>query len=191
MLQNSLYGELEAGVDEAGRGPLAGSLFAAAVILPPGFGHPLLDDSKKMSERNRFLLREVIEKEAVSWAVAEISPARIDQVNILNATYEAMNAAVTRLEVRPRLLLIDGNRFRNDCGVPHECIVKGDGKFASIAAASVLAKTYRDEYMIRLHGEYPMYGWDSNKGYPTRSHREAVARWGLSPYHRVTFNSSL
>lgn len=191
-MQNILYGEMEAGVDEAGRGPLAGSVFAAAVILPPGFSHPLLDDSKKMTESNRMLLRGIIEREAIAWAVAETNAERIDEINILNATYEAMNAAVAKLKVRPRFLLVDGNRFCSDCGdIPYECIVKGDGKFASIAAASVLAKTHRDEYMMRLHDRFPMYGWDSNKGYPTRAHREAVARFGTSPYHRLTFNSAL
>ena len=191
MLQNSLYMEHEAGVDEAGRGPLAGSLFAAAVILPRDFNHPLLDDSKKMTERNRLLLRDVIQRQAIAWAVAEVDAAQIDRINILNATYQAMNCAVAKLTQKPAFLLIDGNRFKNSCAIPHECIVKGDGKFASIAAASVLAKTYRDEYMMKLHEEYPMYGWDSNKGYPTKAHKEALARWGLTPYHRITFNSAI
>lgn len=184
--QNDL---LEAGCDEAGRGCLAGSVFAAAVILPPGFSHPLLNDSKKMKECDRDTLREVIEREAVAWAVAEVDAARIDKVNILNASIEAMNIAVDSLGIRPGFLLIDGNRFRTECSIPFKCIVGGDGKYASIAAASVLAKTHRDEYMRRLAEEYPYYRWESNKGYPTRAHRMAIAHYGLTPYHRLSFNS--
>jgi ribonuclease HII len=181
----------EAGCDEAGRGPLAGPVFAAAVILPPDFHHPLLNDSKQMTERNRNLLREVIEREAVAWAVQEISAARIDEINILNASFEGMSLAVAQLEPRPQFLAIDGNRFRTSLDIPYTCVVKGDGKYADIAAASVLAKTHRDEYMMRLAEEYPMYGWAKNKGYPTREHRLAVREYGLSPYHRVTFNHEI
>jgi len=177
----------EAGCDEAGRGCLAGPVFAAAVILPDGFFHPLLDDSKKMSRKNRELLRGIIEKEAVAWAVAEVSAQRIDEINILNASFEAMNDAVSHLAVSPRHLLIDGNRFRTSCGIPYECIVGGDARYANIAAASVLAKTHRDELMMRLAAEFPQYGWESNKGYPTKRHREAIAEYGLTPYHRLSF----
>ena len=192
MLENFYQTELlEAGCDEAGRGCLAGSVFAAAVILPPDFHHPLLNDSKQMTERNRNLLREVIEREAVAWAVQEISAARIDEINILNASFEGMSLAVAQLEPRPQFLAIDGNRFRTTLDIPYTCVVKGDGKYADIAAASVLAKTHRDEYMMRLAEEYPMYGWAKNKGYPTREHRLAVREYGLSPYHRVTFNHEI
>lgn len=182
---------LEAGCDEAGRGCLAGSVFAAAVILPPDFHHPLLNDSKQMSAKNRDLLRAVIEREAVAWAVEEVTAERIDRINILKASFEGMTGAVARLSVRPGFLAIDGNRFSTTLDIPYACIVKGDGKYADIAAASVLAKTHRDEYMLRLHEEYPMYGWDRNKGYPTREHRIAVARYGLTPYHRLTFNHEI
>lgn len=189
MLENSFQKELiEAGCDEAGRGCLAGSVFAAAVILPPDFYHPLLNDSKQMSERNRDLLREVICREAVAWAVQEVSAARIDEINILNASFEGMSLAVEQLNPQPQFLAIDGNRFRTKLDIPYQCIVKGDGKLANIAAASVLAKTFRDEYMRRIDAEYPMYGWAKNKGYPTKDHRLAVRKYGLSPYHRVTFN---
>lgn len=180
----------EAGCDEAGRGCLAGPLFAAAVILPPGFGHPLLDDSKRMTARNRDLLREVIVREAVAWEVAEVSPEEIDRINILNASFEGMSRAAVRLTLAPGLLLIDGNRFRQTLDIPYKCIVGGDGLYANIAAASVLAKTFRDERMQRLHEEFPEYGWAKNKGYPTREHRLAVARHGLSPHHRKTFNNN-
>ncbi len=189
MLENSYQKKLlEAGCDEAGRGCLAGSVFAAAVILPPDFFHPLLNDSKQMTERQRNELRGIIEREAVAWAVAEITAERIDQINILKASFEGMNVAVSRLQPRPEFLAIDGNRFYPASDIPFHCIVKGDGKYANIAAASVLAKTHRDEYMMRLHEEYPQYGWDSNKGYPTKKHRLAVREYGLSPYHRKTFN---
>lgn len=189
MLENTYQNELlEAGCDEAGRGCLAGSVFAAAVILPEGFYHPLLNDSKQMTERARNLLREVIEREAVAWAVAEITAARIDEINILRASIEGMNIAAQQLKVAPQFLAIDGNRFTSHCGLPYQCIVKGDGKYANIAAASVLAKTHRDEYMMRLHEEYPYYGWDRNKGYPTKEHRLAIREHGLSPYHRLSFN---
>ena len=181
---------IEAGCDEAGRGPLAGPVTAAAVILPPEWNHPLLNDSKKMSEKNRNLLRKIIEKEAVAWAVEMVMPDVIDRINILNASFAAMSRAVEKLSVKPQLLLIDGNRFRSNLNIPYQCIVKGDATFTSIAAASVLAKTYRDEYMMRIADEYPVYNWKQNKGYPTREHREAVLRHGLSPYHRVSFNHS-
>ncbi len=180
---------LEAGCDEAGRGCLAGALFAAAVILPPDFTHPLLDDSKRMSERNRDKLRPIIEREAIAWRVQEISHERIDKINILNASFEAMSLAAEALTPRPELLLIDGNRFKTHLDIPYQCIVGGDGQYASIAAASVLAKTHRDEYMLKLAEEFPQYGWAQNKGYPTRQHRLAVAEYGLTPYHRKSFNS--
>lgn len=183
--QNTL---IEAGCDEAGRGCLAGSVFAAAVILPPDFSHPLLNDSKQMTERARNILREVIEREAVAWAVAEVTAERIDEINILKASIEGMNIAASQLKLKPEFLAIDGNRFTSHCGLPYQCIVKGDGKYANIAAASVLAKTHRDEYMLRLHEEYPRYGWDRNKGYPTKEHRLAIREYGLTPYHRLSFN---
>ena len=185
------YELLEAGCDEAGRGCLAGPVFAAAVILPPDFSDPLLDDSKRMTERNRDRLREVIEREAVSWAVEAVSPARIDEINILNASFEGMSLAVARLAPQPGFLAIDGNRFRSTLEIPFCCIVKGDGKYADIAAASVLAKTHRDEYMRRLADGYPEYGWWTNKGYPTREHRLAVREFGVTPYHRLTFNHEI
>ena len=189
MLENSYQKDLlEAGCDEAGRGCLAGSVFAAAVILPRDFYHPLLNDSKQMTERQRNILRGVIEREAVAWAVAEISAARIDEINILKASIEGMNIAAANLKVAAEFLAIDGNRFISHTGLPYKCIVKGDGKYANIAAASVLAKTHRDEYMMRLHEEYPLYGWDRNKGYPTKEHRLAIREHGLTPYHRLSFN---
>ena len=189
LLATSFQRELiEAGCDEAGRGCLAGSVFAAAVILPPDFSHPLLNDSKQMSERNRDLLREVIEREAIAWAVEEVTAERIDQINILHASFEGMTLAVKRLDPQPQFLAIDGNRFVSHNGLPYKCIVKGDGKYANIAAASVLAKTHRDEYMMRLHEEFPNYGWDRNKGYPTKEHRLAIREYGLTPYHRLSFN---
>ncbi len=192
MLENFYQTKLlEAGCDEAGRGCLAGSVFAAAVILPPDFHHPLLNDSKQMTERNRNILREIIEREAVAWAVQEVSAARIDEINILNASFEGMSLAVEQLNPQPQFLAIDGNRFRTRLNIPYTCVIKGDGKYADIAAASVLAKTHRDEYMMRLAEEYPMYGWAKNKGYPTREHRLAVREYGLSPYHRVTFNHEI
>uniref|UniRef100_UPI004056826B ribonuclease HII n=1 Tax=Alistipes sp. TaxID=1872444 RepID=UPI004056826B len=188
MLENFYQGELlEAGCDEAGRGCLAGAVFAAAVILPEDFHHPLLNDSKQLTERQRDLLRPIIEREAVAWAVEEVSAARIDEINILNASIEGMNLAAHRLDPQPAFLAIDGNRFRSQFGLPFACIVKGDGKYADIAAASILAKTHRDEYMRRLDLEYPCYGWSKNKGYPTREHRLAIYKYGLSPYHRLSF----
>lgn len=187
----SRYDLLEAGCDEAGRGCLAGPVFAAAVILPPDFVHPWLDDSKRMTARRRDLLREIIEREAVAWAVAEVSADRIDRINILNASFEGMTQAVGKLAVRPEFLAIDGNRFRTTLDIPYGCIVKGDGKYADIAAASVLAKTHRDEYMMRLAAEYPGYGWERNKGYPTREHRLAILRLGPTPHHRMTFSHEI
>ena len=179
---------IEAGCDEAGRGPLAGPVFAAAVILPKDFHHPLLNDSKKMSEKARDTLRPVIEKEAIAWAVEEVSAEEIDSVNILNASIYGMQRAVRKLIVRPEFLLIDGNRFKPFDEYRYECIVKGDAKYASIAAASVLAKTYRDEHMRRLAEEFPQYGWERNMGYPTKEHVEAIIRFGYSPYHRKSFH---
>ena len=189
MLLPYLHEDLiEAGCDEAGRGCLAGAVYAAAVILPPDFRNELLNDSKQLTERQRYDLRPVIQREALAWAVGVVSPQEIDEVNILNASFLAMHRAVDALKVRPQHLLIDGNRFRPYPGIPHTTVVKGDGKYLSIAAASVLAKTYRDDYMLRLHAEYPDYGWDRNKGYPTREHRAAIALHGTTPYHRRSFN---
>lgn len=177
----------EAGCDEAGRGCLAGAVFAAAVILPPDFSHPLLNDSKKMTEKNRDILRQVIEKESVAWAVASVSAAEIDRFNILRASFMAMHRALDALAVKPECVLVDGNRFAPHPHIPHRCFVKGDSLFASIAAASVLAKTHRDEAMLRLHQEYPQYLWDQNKGYPTAAHRMAIKSHGPSPFHRRSF----
>ncbi|MBO5732112.1 MAG: ribonuclease HII [Alistipes sp.] len=189
MLANTFQTELlEAGCDEAGRGCLAGSVFAAAVILPNDFHHPWLNDSKQMTEARRNKLREIIEREAVAWHVAEVTAERIDRINILNASIEGMNIAIKALDPYPEFVVIDGNRFHTSLDIAWRTIVKGDGKYANIAAASVLAKTHRDEYMLRLAEEFPMYGWDKNKGYPTRQHRLAVREYGLSPYHRLSFN---
>lgn len=176
-----------AGLDEAGRGCLAGPVTAAAVILPPKFNHPLLNDSKKMGVEEREDLRIIIEEEALAWAVAFVSPARIDQINILWASIEAMHLALDQLSLSPQHLLVDGNRFRPYKEIPFECVVRGDGKFTSIAAASVLAKTHRDAYMIHRHDSYPMYGWKSNKGYPTREHREGIRIHGPCKLHRQSF----
>jgi len=179
---------IEAGCDEAGRGCLAGSVFAAAVILPHDFKNELLNDSKQLTEKQRYALREVIEKAAVTWAVGIVTPEEIDKINILNASILAMHRAVDQLNLTPEHLLIDGNRFKNYKEIPHTTVVKGDGKYLSIAAASILAKTYRDDYMNRLHEEFPVYDWDHNKGYPTKKHRAAIALHGTTPYHRMTFN---
>ncbi|MDE5814936.1 MAG: ribonuclease HII, partial [Alistipes sp.] len=179
------------GCDEAVRGCLAGTVFAAAVVLPPYFHDDLLNDSKQMTARNRDRLRELIEREAVAWAVEAVSAARIDEINILNASFEGMTLAVERLGVRPGFLAIDGNRFWSRLEIPHRCIVKGDGRYADIAAASVLAKTHRDEYMCRIAEEYPQYGWATNKGYPTREHRLAVREYGVTPHHRLSFNHEI
>ena len=189
LLLNYLHPDLvEAGCDEAGRGPLAGPVFAAAVILPKDFHHPLLNDSKKMSEKAREELRPIIEREAIAWAVEEVSAREIDTINILNASITGMQRAVRRLEVKPEFLLIDGNKFKPFDGYEYQCVVKGDAKFTSIAAASVLAKTYRDEYMRKLAQEFPQYGWDRNMGYPTKEHVEAIIRHGYTPHHRKSFH---
>ena len=179
---------IEAGCDEAGRGCLAGAVYAAAVVLPKDFRNELLNDSKQLTERQRYALREVIEREALAWAVGVVSPQEIDEINILNASFLAMHRAIDQLTVRPQHLLIDGNRFRKYSDIPHTTVVKGDGKYLSIAAASILAKTYRDDYMNRLHEKFPCYGWKRNKGYPTKEHREAIAQYGTTPYHRLSFN---
>lgn len=179
---------IEAGCDEAGRGCLAGAVYAAAVILPPDFKNEMLNDSKQLSEKQRYALRSVIEESALAWAVGIVSPEEIDQINILNASFLAMHRAIDQLKIRPEHLLIDGNRFNPYPNIPHTTIVKGDGKYLSIAAASILAKTYRDDYMNQLHREYPVYDWDHNKGYPTKKHRAAIAEHGISPYHRKSYN---
>ena len=179
---------IEAGCDEAGRGCLAGAVYAAAVILPPDFRNELLNDSKQLTERQRYQLREVIEREALAWAVGIVTPEEIDRVNILKASFLAMHRAIDQLKVRPEHLLIDGNRFTKYGNLPHTTVVKGDGKYLSIAAASILAKTYRDDYMNVLHQEYPLYDWNQNKGYPTKKHRAAIREHGATPYHRMTFN---
>lgn len=184
-------GLIEAGCDEAGRGCLAGPVFAAAVILPSDFYHPLLNDSKQLNESQRMLLRPIIEKEAISFAVAAIDNFEIDRINILKASIKGMHEAVAQLTVKPDLLLIDGNRFIPYLGIPHQCIVKGDSKFASIAAASILAKTYRDDFMLSAHLQYPHYAWDTNKGYPTLQHKLAIVQNGFTALHRMTFKSNI
>lgn len=181
-------GVIEAGCDEAGRGCLAGPVYAAAVILPPDFHDNLLNDSKQLTERRRYALREVIEREAVAWAVGIVDNGEIDRINILRASILAMHRALDGLKVRPEEIIVDGNRFTPYRDLPHTTIVKGDGKYLSIAAASVLAKTYRDDCMLRLHEAYPCYSWDKNKGYPTPAHRQAIREHGPSPHHRMTFN---
>lgn len=178
---------IEAGCDEAGRGCLAGPVFAAAVILPSDFENELLNDSKKLSEKQRYLLRPLIEKEALAFAVEEVTNTEIDEVNILNASFLAMNRAVQKLEIAPEHLLIDGNRFRPQTKIPFTCMIKGDGRYYSIAAASVLAKTYRDDYMDQIHKEFPDYDWNKNKGYPTKKHRESIKKYGVTKYHRMSF----
>lgn len=194
MLKSHFYdGLLEAGCDEAGRGCLAGSVYAAAVILPEDYENAMLNDSKQLSERRRYQLREQIERDAVAWAVGIVTPEEIDKINILNASILAMHRALDQLRVRPEAIIVDGNRFKTytdstHTPLPHTCIVKGDGKYLAIAAASILAKTYRDDYMNGLAGEYPQYDWLSNKGYPTKKHREAIRQYGITPYHRRTFN---
>jgi ribonuclease HII len=179
---------VEAGCDEAGRGCLAGAVYAAAVILPKDFRNELLNDSKQLTEHQRYALREVIEREALAWSVGIVSAGEIDKINILNASILAMHRAVDGLKIRPEYLLIDGNRFKKYQDLSHTTVVKGDGKYMSIAAASVLAKTYRDDYMMELHKKYPQYGWDGNKGYPTKKHRAAIKEFGPTPVHRMTFN---
>ena len=210
MLESCYYqGKVEAGCDEAGRGCLAGSVYAAAVILPEGYQNELLNDSKQLTEKKRYQLREMIERDAVAWAVGIVTPEEIDKINILNASILAMHRALDQLKVRPEAIIVDGNRFkpyyergeedsqrhtllgREDVRgerIPHTTFVKGDGKYLSIAAASILAKTYRDDYMNQLAEEYPQYDWKSNKGYPTKKHRDAIRQYGITPYHRKTFN---
>ena len=189
MLLNHYYeGLIEAGCDEAGRGCLAGSVYAAAVILPDGYENELLNDSKQLTEKKRYLLREIIQRDAVAWAVGVVTPEEIDKINILNASILAMHRALDQLQVRPQAVIVDGNRFKKYQDLPHTTIVKGDGKYLSIAAASILAKTYRDDYMNELAEKYPYYDWASNKGYPTKKHREAIRQYGTSPYHRMSYN---
>ena len=192
-----IEGVREAGCDEAGRGPLAGSVFAAAVILPPDFSNAVLNDSKQLTERQRYMLREVIEREAIAWAVAEVTAEEIDRINILQASLLGMRRALDQLTVVPEHILVDGNKWKpyvppgGLLEVPARTVVKGDATYMSIAAASILAKTYRDDYMLRLHEQYPMYGWDENKGYPTAAHYEAIQKYGVTPYHRKSFNLKL
>lgn len=187
-LASFLYADrIEAGCDEAGRGCLAGPVFAAAVIIAPDFNHPLLNDSKQMSEKHRYEARQVIEAHALAWAVAQVTPEEIDRINILQASFLAMHRAVDQLTLRPDHLLIDGNRFRPYSDIPHTTVIKGDGKYLSIAAASILAKTYRDDYMLKIHQDYPHYHWDSNKGYPAPIHRAAIAEYGACEHHRHSF----
>ena len=199
MLASHYYeGKVEAGCDEAGRGCLAGSVYAAAVILPDGYQNELLNDSKQLTEKRRYELRSIIERDAVAWAVGIVTPEEIDKINILNASILAMHRALDQLKVRPEAIIVDGNRFKKYSpplfgggrgeALPHTTIVKGDGKYLAIAAASILAKTYRDDYMNRLAEEYPQYDWLSNKGYPTKKHREAIRQYGITPYHRRSYN---
>lgn len=189
MLKSHYYeGKIEAGCDEAGRGCLAGSVYAAAVILPEGYQNELLNDSKQLTEKKRYQLREIIERDAVAWAVGIVTPEEIDKINILNASILAMHRALDQLKVRPEAVIVDGNRFKKYQDLPHTTIVKGDGKYLAIAAASILAKTYRDDYMNGLAKEYPQYDWLSNKGYPTKKHREAIKQFGITPYHRKSYN---
>lgn len=197
MLQSHYYeGKIEAGCDEAGRGCLAGSVYAAAVILPEDYQNELLNDSKQLTEKRRYELREIIERDAIAWAVGVVTPEEIDKINILNASILAMHRALDQLKVRPEAIIVDGNRFKPyrpvvdgiSVNIPHTTIVKGDGKYLSIAAASILAKTYRDDYMNSLAEEYPQYDWLSNKGYPTKKHREAIKQFGITPYHRKSYN---
>lgn len=179
---------IEAGLDEAGRGCLAGPVYAAAVILPPDFSNELLNDSKQLTEKRRYALREIIQKEALAWAVGVVDNEEIDQINILRASILAMHRAVDQLKIRPEHLLVDGNRFYNYQDIPHTTVVKGDATLMSIAAASILAKTYRDDFMLEAHQQHPQYHWDSNKGYPAKAHRQAIAQYGITPLHRRTFN---
>ena len=189
MLKSHYYeGKIEAGCDEAGRGCLAGSVYAAAVILPPDYKNELLNDSKQLTEKKRYQLREIIERDAVAWAVGIVTPEEIDKINILNASILAMHRALDQLKVQPEAIIVDGNRFKPYHQLPSTTIVKGDGKYLSIAAASILAKTYRDDYMNQLAEEYPQYDWLSNKGYPTKKHREAIKQYGITPYHRKSYN---
>jgi len=181
---------IEAGCDEAGRGCLAGPVFASAVILPRSFSHPLLNDSKKIKEKDRFELRDMIQRESLAYSVALVDHTEIDKINILNASILAMHLALRQLQIQPGFIIVDGNRFKTFDDVGHHCIIKGDSKYSSIAAASILAKTYRDEYMLSLADKYPQYDWTNNKGYPTIKHRNAIFSYGLSPFHRKTFSVS-
>lgn len=189
MLESHYYqGKIEAGCDEAGRGCLAGSVYAAAVIFPEDYQNAELNDSKQLTDKRRKQLREIIERDAIAWAVGIVTPDEIDKMNILNASILAMHRALDQLKVRPEAIIVDGNRFKPYQNLPHTTIVKGDGKYLSIAAASILAKTYRDDYMDQLAQTYPQYDWLSNKGYPTKKHREAIRKYGITPFHRKTFN---
>lgn len=189
MLKSCYFeGKIEAGCDEAGRGCLAGSVYAAAVIFPADYQNEELNDSKQLTDKKRHQLREIIERDALAWAVGVVTPEEIDKINILNASFLAMHRALDQLKVRPEAIIVDGNRFKKYGEVPHTCIVKGDAKYLSIAAASILAKTYRDDYMDGLAEEYPQYDWKSNKGYPTKKHREAIRQYGVTPYHRMSYN---
>ena len=189
MLKSHYYEDLiEAGCDEAGRGCLAGSVYAAAVILPPDYQNELLNDSKTLTAKKRYALREDIERDAIAWAVGIVTPEEIDKINILNASFLAMHRALDQLKVRPQAVIVDGNRFTPYQNLPFTTIVKGDGKYLSIAAASILAKTYRDDYMLSLAEEYPQYDWQSNMGYPTKNHRQAIRQHGITPYHRKSYN---
>ena len=189
MLKSHYYEDLiEAGCDEAGRGCLAGSVYAAAVILPPDYQNELLNDSKKLTAKKRYTLREEIERDAIAWAVGIVTPEEIDKINILNASFLAMHRALDQLKVRPEAVIVDGNRFKPYQDLPSATIVKGDGKYLSIAAASILAETYRDDYMLSLAEEYPQYDWQSNMGYPTKKHRQAIREHGITPYHRKSYN---
>ena len=189
MLKSHYYEDLiEAGCDEAGRGCLAGSVYAAAVILPSDYQNELLNDSKKLTAKKRYALREEIERDAIAWAVGIVTPEEIDKINILNASFLAMHRALDQLKVRPEAVIVDGNRFKPYQDLPSTTIVKGDGKYLSIAAASILAKTYRDDYMLSLAEEYPLYDWQSNMGYPTKKHRQAIREHGITPYHRKSYN---
>ncbi len=188
LLPHYFEGKIEAGCDEAGRGCLAGSVYAAAVILPKGYDNPLLNDSKQLTEKRRYALRDTIVRDAVAWAIGIVTPEEIDKINILNASFLAMHRALDQLTVRPEAIIVDGNRFTPYHDVPYATIVKGDGKYQAIAAASILAKTFRDDYMNRLAIEYPYYDWQKNKGYPTRAHREGIRLHGITPYHRKSYN---
>ena len=189
MLESHFYKDLvEAGCDEAGRGCLAGSVYAAAGILPADYNNPGLDDSKKLSAKKRYELREQIERDAVAWAVGVVTPEEIDKINNLKASFLAMHRALDQLKVRPQAIIVDGNRFTPYHDTPYTTIIKGDGKYQAIAAASILAKTYRDDYMDKLAEQYPMYDWQSNKGYPTRKHRDGIRQFGISPFHRKSYN---
>ena len=188
LLPHYFEGKIEAGCDEAGRGCLAGSVYAAAVILPKGYDNPLLNDSKQLTEKRRYVLRDTIVRDAVAWAIGIVTPEEIDNINILNASFLAMHRALDQLTVRPEAIIVDGNRFTPYHDVPYATIVKGDGKYQAIAAASILAKTFRDDYMDRLATEYPYYDWQKNKGYPTRAHREGIRLHGITPYHRKSYN---